>query len=76
MAFKDTARWQEQLCDTNNHRISGGSSSGLIFMVVLTIASYGWVDQMGSRAHIYACHLRMWVFWISNVECEAGSNEY
>ena len=59
MAFEDTARWQEQLCDTSNHRISSGSSSGLIFMVVLTIASYDWVDQMGSRAHIYACHLCM-----------------
>ena len=32
MAFKDTGRWQEQLCDTSNHRISGGSSSGLYFM--------------------------------------------
>ena len=29
MAFKDTGRWQEQLCDTSNHRIFGDSSSGL-----------------------------------------------
>ena len=28
MAFKDTGRWQEQLCDTSNHGISGGSSRG------------------------------------------------
>ena len=35
MAFKDTGRWQEQLCDTSNHRISGGSSSGLLYIALL-----------------------------------------
>ena len=37
MAFKDTGRWQEQLCDTSNHRISGGSSSGLILFVWILV---------------------------------------
>ena len=33
MAFKDTGRWQEQLCGASNDRISGGSSSGLSIFV-------------------------------------------
>ena len=37
MAFKDTGRWQEQLCDTSNHRIYGGSSSGLIILLSIVL---------------------------------------
>ena len=38
MAFKDTSRWQEQLCDTSNHHISGGSSSGLMRSLIRNLA--------------------------------------
>ena len=47
MAFKDAGRWQEQLCDTSNHRISGGSSSGLFGR--LWITTYSWWNVLNSN---------------------------
>ena len=41
MAFKDTGRWQEQLCDTSNHCIFSGSSSGLLTIAdIAALQSY------------------------------------
>ena len=60
MAFKDTGRWQEQLCDTSNHRISGGSSNGHRQTRALVI------DDRGLEAQLYHhFHSKSWIaFWM------------
>ena len=57
MAFKDTGRWQEQLCDTSNHRIFGGSSSGLtIFVENIYISSI-------IAVWLHGCNIRLAGWW-------------